>query len=70
MVYSDIVNGGLILPRAARYTIRHYKRLRRQGFSIAQTRFICICSAVYHNTEWAHSLDNLDKLKIKAYLEV
>ena len=36
MVYSDVVNGGLILPGAARYTIRHYKQLRRQGFSIAR----------------------------------
>lgn len=58
MVYSDIVNGGLILPRAARYTIRHYKRLRKQGYSIARARFICHCSAIYHATYISKTLCN------------
>ena len=58
MVYTDIVNGGLILPRATRYNVKHYKGLRKQGFSIARARFICQCSAIYHATDISKTLYN------------
>lgn len=58
MVYSDVVNGGLILRRSARYTIKHYKQLRRQGFAISAARFICHCSAIYHATDISKTLCN------------
>lgn len=66
---KDVINRGLILPRKTRYNITDYNKLRKQGYSVNKARFICICSACYHNAEWAHSLDSLEKLKIKAYLE-
>jgi hypothetical protein len=67
--YRDVLALGLILPRKARYTITDYNKLRKQGHSVKAARFICICSAVYHNTEWANSLNSLEKLEIKAYME-
>ena len=58
MVYSDVVNSGYILPRAARYTITHYRRLRQHGFTISTARFICHCSAIYHATDISKTLCN------------
>ena len=69
LTMKDVLAKDLILPHKTRYTITDYKKLRKQGYSVNNARFICICSACYYDTEWAHSLDSLYKLKIKAYWE-
>jgi len=68
MVYADVVKAGMILPKKARYTIRDFRGLREKGYSISVSRFILVCSAIYHGTTWAHSLDNLERLQIGEYL--
>lgn len=68
MVYSDIVKAGMILPKKSRYTIREYRALRGKGYSASLARFIIVCSAVYHDAVWSHSLDNLEKLQILEYI--
>lgn len=67
MTYEDVTRAGMILPKKPRYTIRDYCKLREKGFSIAEARFIVICSATYHETTWSKSLDSLEKLQIKEY---
>lgn len=68
MVFNDVVKSGMILPKKSRYTIREYRALRKKGYSSSLARFILVCSAVYHNTVWSHSLDNLEKLQIREYI--
>lgn len=68
MVYADVVKAGMILPKKARYTIRDFRGLREKRYSSSLARFILVCSAVYHNTTWSHSLDNLERLQIREYI--
>lgn len=67
MTYKDVIEAKMILPKKPRYTIRDYCKLREKGFSIAEARFIVICSAIYHDTTWSKSMDSLEKLQIKEY---
>lgn len=67
MIYSDVIKAGMILPKKACYTIRDFHKLREKGFSASVARFILVCSAVHHGTNWAHSLDSLECLQIAEY---
>lgn len=49
MLYSDIINNGLILPEKAKYTKRDYNRLLKAGYTWNRARFIVICSHIYHH---------------------
>ena len=54
MVYSDVINNGLILPRKNKYTKKDFNILISAGTEPKEARFICICSAIYHNTEYSN----------------
>lgn len=61
--YSDVVAGGLILPRKNRYTKRDVDNLLLNSlFKGGQTltpnaaRFIVKCSAIYYGTEWSQGV--------------
>ena len=56
-VYSDVVNNDLILPKKAKYTKKDYEKLLKQGFEKSVARFICVCSAIYHGTEYSRIFD-------------
>lgn len=49
MVYSDIVNNNLILPKKEKYTMRDFKKLVNSGHTQLQARFIVICSSIYYH---------------------
>lgn len=57
MIYSDVVKNGLILPKKSIYTIRDYSKLVKAGTAPKVARFICICSAVFHNVEYSKTFD-------------
>lgn len=63
MVYSDFVKNGLILPKKEKYTIKDFEKLVKAGTEPKQARFICICSAIFHNTEYSRSFNSL-KMRI------
>lgn len=50
-VYSDVVDGGYILPKKDKYTMSDFKKLVKSGWNQIDARWIIICSAVYHETE-------------------
>lgn len=58
MIYSEVVKNGLILPKKSIYTIRDYNKLVKAGTAPKIARFICICSAVFHNVEYSKTFDN------------
>ena len=66
MVYSDVIKSGIVLPKKNKYTITDYKKLRETGHSVKNARFICICSAIFHDANYSKSIANLEKLQIKA----
>ena len=63
MVYSDIVKNGLILSKKKKYTIKDFEKLVKAGTEPKQARFICICSAIFHSTEYSKSFNSL-KMRI------
>lgn len=50
-IYSDVVNGGHILPKKSKYTMGDFKRLVAAGWEQLDARFIVLCSAAYHHAE-------------------
>lgn len=65
MLYSEIVKNGLILPKKQKYTIRDANNLiikslfnSNKTLSINIAKFICRCSAVFHDTDFSKSLTN------------
>lgn len=67
-VYSDVVNGGFILPRKDKYTIRDVQKVETESLfdgrttpSKTQAAFIVKCSAVYHDTDFSKSVDRYGK---------
>ena len=63
MTMREVINNGLILPKKERYTISDFRKLLKSGNPVNVARFICICSAIYHETTWAKSLDSLELLE-------
>ena len=63
MVYSDVVASGLILPLKGKYTMRDVKAVQvaslftHKTLSLEESVFIVKCSAIFHGTEYAKSLD-------------
>jgi hypothetical protein len=47
MVYSDVVKNGWILPYKVKYTMKDFKKIHGLHDAIT-SRFIIICSVVYH----------------------
>ena len=58
MVYSDVIKNNLILPKKEKYTKRDFLNVLAHGFKSTEARFICIVSAVYHNTSYSKFFDN------------
>ena len=57
-VYMDVVNGGHLMPKRKKYTMRDFKALVEEGYSQIDARWILICSNIwyYHNTGCGHTL--------------
>lgn len=68
MIYSDVVKNGLILPRKEIYTIRDFEKLVKAGTEPRQARFICICSAIFHDVEYSKTFDSL-KMRVNCGIE-
>lgn len=67
MVYSDVVNQNLILPKKQKYTLRDCKTLQinslfQSGGTMSNNtaRFIVQCSAVYHGAEYSKAVSNYE----------
>lgn len=60
MVYSDILKNGLLLPQKSKYTKRDFEKLVKAGNAPKEARFICICSAIYHNSIYSGFFDSLE----------
>jgi hypothetical protein len=55
MVYTDVIEQNLILPKKNLYTIWDVKQLIKiHSYSIAV--FIVKCSAIYHATDWSKNV--------------
>lgn len=61
--YSDVVNGGFILPRKEKYTIRDVDRVITESLfdgvstaDIQKAAFIVRCSAIYWDTDYSKSV--------------
>ena len=54
MVYTDVIKNGLILQKKEKYTKRDFMNVLSKGFSGTDARFICICSAIYHEVEYSN----------------
>lgn len=68
MVYSDIVNSGLILPIKQKYNLKDVKSVMLQSLfcpvsgqtlSLKQSCFVVICSAAFHDTDYSNSVAKL-----------
>ena len=57
MIYKDVIERNLVLPKKAKYTKADRDKLIKEGFKISEARFICVCSAVYHDTEYSKFFD-------------
>lgn len=57
MVYSDVINNGLLLPKKDKYTKKDFDFLLKEGKKPKDARFICICSAIYYNTTYSEFFD-------------
>lgn len=60
MVYSDITKSGEVLPKKEKYTKKDFIKLVNAGIPAKKARFICICSAVYHDTQYSDFFDSLE----------
>ena len=65
MVYTQVVNNGMILPVKQKYTMRDVNRLVTESlFNPIEGRtltehdavFIVKCSAIYHNTDYSETI--------------
>lgn len=65
MIYSDVVNAGLILPWKKKYTIVDVRRVMQHSlfkpvcgrtFNPHEASFIVKCSALYHDTDYSASV--------------
>lgn len=54
MTYSDIINNKMILDYKNKYTKNDYIKLVNNGVTPKTARFICICSAIFHNVEYSN----------------
>jgi len=64
--YSDVVSRGLILPRKEKYTLRDVHKVMTDSLfdggetcSLHMAGWIVICSSVYHNTNYAKSVEKV-----------
>lgn len=51
MTYSEVVKNNLILSKKSSYTKNDFDKLISSGEAPKRARFICICSAVYHDVK-------------------
>jgi len=58
MVYSDVLKRDLLLPKKAKYTKSDCDKLIKAGVNASEARFICICSAIYHETGYSKFFDH------------
>ena len=76
MIYSEVVNAGFILPRKVLYTMKDVDKVLVGGlfnksgtFSIDESLFIVMCSAMYNNTDYSKTIRDYSK-KNKIYTRV
>ena len=67
MTYKTVVSSGWILPRKSKYTKIDFDKLVRGGHEPKVARFICLCSAVYHQTEASSALYGWDLVRATEY---
>lgn len=60
MTYKTIVEQGMILDKKPKYTVEDFEALVRKGTDKKTARFICLCSAVYHNTEFSEVFNSIE----------
>jgi hypothetical protein len=48
-VYSDVVNGGYILPKKDKYTMKDFETLVNDGWDRVSAKFIVMCSGIYYH---------------------
>lgn len=72
MVYSDVINGGLLLPRKNKYTMRDvrgvmlaslFKPVNGATLTLMQAAFVVKCSAIYHDTEYSQAVGAVDAVQ-------
>ena len=77
MVYSEVVDNGLILPCKRLYTMKDVHRVqvsslfsdkRGKTITTGEAVFIVKCSAVYHNTEYSKTVRDWHKSTLKTII--
>lgn len=72
VIYSEVVDSGLILPRKNKYTMRDAWRVVQQSLfspyngrtlTLQQAAFVCKCSAVCHDTDYSKRVGSVAVLK-------
>ena len=65
MVYSEVVNNGMIVPVKKKYTMRDVNKLvtdslfnpvNGKTLSVHDAIFIIKCSAIYHDTDYSDTI--------------
>lgn len=64
MIYSDIVNAGLILPKKTKYTMADVHNVQTESLFTGKTLseqeavFVVKCSAIFHDTDYSETIKN------------
>ena len=59
MIYSDVINGNLLLPKKTKYTKKDFDKLINTGVEPKKARFICISSAIYYEVAYSDFFNSL-----------
>ena len=63
-VYTDVVNGGHLLPEKKKYTMKDFKALVKEGYSQVDARWVIICSHIY----WHYDDESLHRMGISQHI--
>lgn len=71
MIYSEVVEAGLILPKKKKYTMRDVHAVMvnslfgpgKQTMNKQMAIYIVKCSAAYHDTDFSRKVDTWSPLK-------
>ena len=65
MIYSDVINNkwNEILPKKNKYNVNDVKKVMANGFNKKESKFIVICTAIYHNTSASYNVYKNDELE-------
>lgn len=68
MMYSDVIKNGWILSKKSKYTVKDVKNLMKKGFSVKESRFIAICSAIFYDTDFSKTISDYEKLALHLFI--